>query len=167
MQDSGGALLCAIAGILAIVPALLLLLRRKASRRELLLATGTGLACAALHVAYVLLRIDAQSITSKPVTFEPLAPVGTFLLVSSGAFHYRRARAWRGRAVALGIATLPALGPASGVFAVLGILNNLLMRPRLGAAIWNYHLGLQALVVFVLAAGILGGAFHLLSRRAP
>jgi hypothetical protein len=165
-QDHSGALILAITGILALIPAAILLLRRKASLRALGVACATGLVFAALHATYALARIDVITMTSKRVVLDPLSPASTFLLVTAGTFFFLRARSWRGRALGVVIAALPALAPALFLMTLLGALDNLIMQPQLGTDLWNCRLGMQPLLVFLLGAPLLSGIFLVVRRGA-
>jgi hypothetical protein len=145
----------------------ILLLRKKASPWTLVPAALTGLAFAALQGLYALARLERLTITSKTVIFHPLGLVGTFLLVSCGAFLFFNARSWRGRLVGVVVAALAAL--AGAVFG-LGIITitNFLASQRVGVGLWNYALGLQPLIAFVLEVLLFGLAFAVLTRlRKP
>ena len=161
LQDNGGSVLMLGAGALAAVATVLLVVRRRASPRALLPAALVGLALAMLHGLYALVRLDQISTTSKGVDFSLLAPAATFLLATCGTFFYLHAQSWRGRAVALAIATLGALAPALLLLLFLGIADDLLMGQRLGAGLWNCRLGLQPLLAFLLATAVLIPLFYL------
>jgi hypothetical protein len=164
LQDNGGSVVMLMAGALAAVAAALMLLRHKASSRALLPAALTGLVLAVLHGLYALARLDRLSVTSKGVDFGLLSLAATFLLVTCGAFFYLHASSWRGRAVALGVATLSALAPAVLLLLLLGVADELLMGQRLGAGLWNCRLGLQPLIVFTLATVVLGPLFYVMRK---
>ena len=93
-----------------------------------------------------------------------LALLGTFLLVTCGAFVWLNARSWRGRVVALVVAAWGALAPTAFTLGVPAIANYLVLRRELGAALWNYTLGLQSLIASVFALALLALVFFALSR---
>ncbi len=161
LQDHGGALIMIVAGGLALLLVLFLVLRgsKRVGFRSLALAALLGLVAAVLHVLYALARLDAVTITAKNVAFGALSPASTFLLVTSGAFFYLRARSWWGRAVGLAVATLPALAPAVLLFPILAVADELLIGGRLGTGLWNTHMAWQPLISvpmlgLALAAGL-------------
>lgn len=164
IPQTGGDIVFLAAGGLALAAAAWLLLRKKAAARTLVPAAVVGLAFAALHGLYALVRLQRLTITSKFVAFSPLALAGTFLLVGCGAFFYFNARSWRGKGVALLVATVGAWAPAVFTLGLLGVINNAMYRPRLGAGLWNYALGLQSLVALVLECILLAAAFFVLNR---
>jgi LPXTG-motif cell wall-anchored protein len=166
LPQTGGDILALILAGLALTAVAWLLLRRKAPVRTLLPAALTGLGFAALHGLYALLRLERVTITSKMVVFSPLALVGTFLLVTCGAFVYLNTRSWWGRAGALLMAAWATLAPAAFTLAVPVVANYLVLRRELGAALWNYTLGLQSLIASAFALALLGLVFFALSRAA-
>jgi hypothetical protein len=48
---------------------------------------------------------------------------------------------------------------------MIGSLNLLAYRPRLGASLWNYALGLQPLIVLGVALVALGVVFSLVRKK--
>jgi LPXTG-motif cell wall-anchored protein len=164
LPQTGGDILALILAGLALAAVAWLLLRRKAPVRTLLPAALAGLGFAALHGLYALLRLERVTITSKLVVFSPLALVGTFLLVTCGAFIYLNARSWWGRAGALLVAAWAALAPAAFTLGVPLVANYLVLRREVGAALWSYTLGLQSLIASAFALALLGLVFFALSR---
>lgn len=164
LQDNGGSFIMLVAGALAAVVAALMLFRHKASPRVLLPAALTGLAFAVLHGLYALARLDRLSVTSKSVDFSLLAPAATFLLVTCGAFFFLHAGSWRGRAVALAVATLGALAPAVVLLLLFGVADDLLVGKRLGVGLWNCRPAFQPLIAFALATAVLGPLFCLVRK---
>lgn len=164
LQDHGGSIIMLVAGGLALVAVVLLLWRRGASLRALLPAASAGLTLAALHGLYALARLDRLSMTSKGVEFSLLSVGATFLLAACGAFLFLHAGSWRGRVVALAIATLGALAPAVLLLLFLGVADDLLMGQRLGVGLWNCRPGLQPLLAFVLGIAVTGPMFSLVRR---
>ena len=154
------------AGGLALVPVLWLVLRRRASGHTLLPAALTGLGFAALHGLYTLARLDRLTITSKSVQFTPLSLVATFLLAGCGAFLYVSAGSWRGRAVAVLIASLGALAPATTVLSAMAVGNTAMFKPKLGTSLYNYSLGLQPLIALAFELFLFGLGFLILWRTA-
>jgi hypothetical protein len=126
-------------------------------------ASLTGLVFAALQGLYALVRLDRLTITSKTVVFHPLGLVGTFLLVGCGAFLFLNARSWRGRVIGVVVAALAALAGAVFGLGIIGI-TNMLSSQRVGVGLWNYALGLQSLIAFVLEVFLFGLAFAVLAR---
>jgi len=158
LQDHGGALMMLVAGGLALLPVLFLLIRRRAALRSLALAALLGLGAAVLHTLYALVRLDAVTITSKAVAFGPLSPAGTFLLVTCAAILFVHARSRWGRAAALTLATLPALAPAALLLAFLAVADDILLGSRLGTGLYNCRLALQPLIALpVLGLPLAGG----------
>ncbi len=162
-QTGGDALALCPAG-LALTAAALLLWRRRDSVRFLVPAALAGVGFAALHGLYALVRLDAVTITSKTVEFSPLALVGAFLLTGGGAFLFLYTRRWWARGIALLIATFPAWAAALFSLVALTIVNVMLAGAGLGVSLYNYHLGLLALVAFVFEGVILGAVFWLLCK---
>lgn len=163
-QDNGGSLLMLMAGALALAVIVVLLLRHKASPRLLLPAGLIGLVLATMHGLYALARLGHVSVTSKGVDFGLLAPASTFLLGACGAFFFFQAASWRGRAIALALATLGTLAPATLLLLLLGIADDVIMGHRLGVGLWNCRPGLQSLIVLGLGVAILGPVFHLVRK---
>jgi hypothetical protein len=124
-----------------------------------------GLGFAALHSLYVLLRLEAVTITSKPVFFTPLSPVSTFLLAGAGAFLFLNAGSWRGRLLAVTVAALPAWAPALFLVLILGVLDNVFMQAQLGADLWNYRPGLQPFLTAIVLSLLFWGAAHVAARQ--
>ena len=158
------ALIAAAAALLSVV---WFLLRRRARPPTLIPAALIGLAFALLHGLYALVRLDKLTITSKSVELSPFAPLATFLLVGCGAFLFLNARSWRGRVVAVGIASFGALAPGLFSLAVISAMNNFFIKPELGVGLWNYALGLQPLLAAVLQAVLLAVVFWGLGRIMP
>jgi hypothetical protein len=154
------------AGGLALVPVLWLVLRKRASRHALLPAALTGFGFAASHGLYILARLDRLTITSKSVQFTPLSLVATFLLAACGAFLYVSARSWRGRAIAVLVASLGTLVSAVTVLSAMAIGNTAMFKPRLGTSLYNYSLGLQPLITLAFEWFLFGLAFLILRRTA-
>ncbi len=169
LQDGAGAFLFLIGGVLALLPAVWLLLRQRAPVRTLVPAALTGLGFAILHGLYALFRLERLTITSKVVEFSPLSLVGTFLLVGCGAFFFLNARSWRGRVVATAVAALGALAPAVLTLGILALTNTLYSASEVGLGLWNYALGLQALLASAFEAALFGIVFIALSKtmRSP
>ncbi len=168
LQDHGGAMMFLAAAGLLLLLALFWQARRGGDRaatlRRLGLAALPGLAAAALHAVYALARIDALTITSKNVGLSILFPASTFVVVTCGAFLFLHARSWRGRAFALAVGTLPALAPAVLLFAVMTVLDELVLGSRLGTGPWNNRMALQALITLPVLALPLAAGLALLLR---
>jgi hypothetical protein len=164
LQEGGGDLLLLIAGGLALVPVAVLLLSKKAPVRRLIPAILTGLGFAALHGLYTLVRLERLTITSKVVVFHPLSLANTFLLVAAGAFLYLSARSWRGRLVAILVASLGAVAPVVLGLGIMPLANAVIVKPRLGTGLWNYAPGWQGLVALIFEWVLLGLAFWAVSR---
>jgi hypothetical protein len=141
-----------------------LILRKRVSSRTLVPALLTGLGFVALHGLYALARLGQLTITSKIVGFRPLSLVGTFLLVSCGAFLFLNARSWGGRIVAVLASTLSAWLPAVMQLSLFFIANNLLPRSGFGVGLWNAALGTQPLIVFAFECILFGLVFWGLHR---
>jgi hypothetical protein len=164
VPQTGGDIVSLVAAAMALLPVAWLLLKKQIPARRLVPAVLTGFGFAALHGLYALARLDRLTITSKSVEFSFLSLISTFLLVACGAFLFLNARSWRGKAVAVIVASWSALAPAVFTLGVLAISNNLLFRPRLGAGLWNYSLGLQPLIALAFLVILLGLVFSGLSR---
>lgn len=164
LQEGSGDLLLLIAGGLALVPVAVLLLSKKAPARRLIPVALIGLAFAVLHGLYALVRLERLTITSKVVVFHPLSLVNTFLLVAAGAFLYLSARSWRGRLVAILVASLGAVAPVVLGLGFMPLANAVLVKPRLGTGLWNYAPGWQGLVVLVFEWALLGLVFWAVSK---
>lgn len=163
-QEGGGDILFTILGVLALVPVVVLLMRKKASPRTLVPAVLTGLAFAALHGLYALARLDRLTITSKTVVFHPLGLAGTFLLAGCGAFLFLSARSWRGRVVAVAVAALGPLVLALFYSGLLTVANNLVLRAELSTGLWNLAPSAQALIALAFEGMLFGLVFLMLSR---
>ncbi len=142
-----------------------LVLRRKATSRTLVLALLTGLVFAGIQGLYALARLERLTITSKIVGFQPLSLVSTFLLVSCGALLFLNARSWRGRVVALLVATSSALLPAAAHLGLFLIATALASGAGFGIGLWNASLATQPLIVFAFECMLLSLIFWALSRR--
>jgi LPXTG-motif cell wall-anchored protein len=165
VPQTGGDILSLVAAGIVLATVGWLLLRKRARVRSLIPAALAGLGFAAMHGLYARIRLDSLTITSKLVEFSPLALVGTFLLVGCGAFLFLNARSWRGKAVAIGVATFAALAPALFSLATLALMNNFFLRPELGVGLWNYALGLQPLIATLFLSLVLALVFMGLSYR--
>lgn len=164
IPQTGGDLLALIAAVIALVPVAWLLLRERAPARSLIPAALAGLGFACLHGLYALVRLEKLTITSKLVEFSPFALIATFLLVGCGAFLFLNARSWRGRVVAIGVASFGALAPALFLLAVIALMNNLFVRPALGVGLLNYAVGLQPLIATAFQCILLALSFWGLSQ---
>jgi hypothetical protein len=165
LPGNGGTIFGLVVGTLALGIVALRLIRRQSSPRALLPAALTGLAFGLLHGLYALARLEQVSVTSKGVEFSLLAPATTAVLVACGAFFFLQAASWRGRVVAVSLATVGALVPAAFLLLFFGVADEILMGHELGAGLWNCRLGLQPLIAAVLGAAVLGPVFHLLRKR--
>lgn len=164
LLEGGGDSLAVVLGVFALLPVIVLLVRKKAPISLLVPASAAGIGFAILHGLFALARLDRLTITSKTVVFHPLGLFGTFLLVASGAFLFLSARTWRGRTVAIVVASLGALAPAVFLLGSLSVTNALFLGPRVGASLWNLASGWQALIAFFLEFMLFGLAFALLRR---
>jgi uncharacterized membrane protein YqaE (UPF0057 family) len=161
--EHGSDLIMLVVGIL-LWPVAWLVLRKKGSSRTLVPALLTGLGFAIIQGLYALARLERLTITSKIVGFKPLSLVSTFLLVSCGVFLFLNVRSWRGRAVAVLVATLSALLPAIGNFSLFLVANSLVSRASLGTGLWNTSLATQPLIVFAFECVLFSLVFWTLSR---
>lgn len=164
VQEGGGDILLLVLGALALVPVAVLLLRKRTPPRTLLPAMLVGLGFAALYGLYALLRLERLTITSKTVVFHPLSLVGVFLLASCGAFLFLSARSWRGRLVAVLVASLGTWLPALLVLGAMLFINALVLSPELGAGLWNYAPSKLLFVAAVFECLLFGLAYTLLHR---
>jgi hypothetical protein len=161
--EHGSDLILLVVGIL-LWPVFLVILRKRVSARALVTALLTGLGFAVIHGLCALVRLERLTITSKIVEFKPLAVVSTFLIVSCGAFLFLNARSWRGRVVAVLVATLSALLPAVGHVGLFLLASQLMSNARVGVGLWNNSLGMQPLIVFAFECLLFGLVFWSLSR---
>ena len=143
-----------------------LLLRKLASPRALAPALLTGVGFVVMHGLYAWLRLERLTITSKIVGFKPLSLISTFLLVSCGAFLFLNAKSWRGRVVAVLVAALSALLPATLQLGLFFVANNFGPRAVLDVGLWNASLGIQPLIVLVFECILFGLVFLGLSSMA-
>lgn len=164
-HEHGSDIMMLVVGIL-LLPVVWLALRKKASSRTLVPALLVGLGFAMIHGLYAWARLERLTITSKIVGFKPLSLVSTFLLVGCGAFLFLNARSWRGRVVAVLVATLSALLPAVLQLGLFFVANNLGPGMRFGTGLWNASLGTQPLLVLVFECLLFGLAFWALSKMA-
>jgi hypothetical protein len=167
--QTGGTIAALVAGWLALLAAAWAGWKTRPPTRHLLLALLTGLGFAVLHGLYALLRLDRVTVTSKPVALAPLALLGTFLLGGCGAALFLGARSWRGRAVAVGVASFGAWAPAVFSLGMIAVSNLAFFRPELGTSLYNYALGLLPLIAFGMEAFLFSSVFSLLdkTRRKP
>jgi hypothetical protein len=165
LQEGGGDVVVLILGIVALLSVVVLLWRKKASPRALLPAALTGLGVAMLYGLYALVRLDHVTIISKTVVFHPLGLVGTFLLAGCGAFLFLSACSWRGRVVAIVVASLGALLPAALLLSIMVLLNAFFLGPRVGAGLWNYASGQQLLITAIFECLLFGLIFALLRKK--
>jgi hypothetical protein len=164
-QGGGGAIIFLGAAAVAMAAVAWLLVRKRASPRTLVPAALTGLAFAALHGLYALARLEKLTTTSKTVQFEPLGLLATFLLVSCGAFLFLNSRSWRGRAIAIAVASFGALAPAILTLGIVALGNVAVATAGLGVGLWNYSLGLQPLIVLALECILFVLVFAVLRRK--
>jgi hypothetical protein len=162
-HEHGSDIIMLVVGIL-LLPVVWLILRKKASSRTLGPALLTGLGFAVIHGLYAWARLERLTITSKTVGFNPLSPVSTFLLVSCGAFLFLNAKSWRGRVVAVLVATLSALLPAVLQLGLFFVANNLAPRAKFDTGLWNASLGTQPLIVLVFECILFGLVFWALAQ---
>lgn len=167
IQQSSGDIISLAAAAIVLVVIGWLLWRKRMEIRPLALAVITGLGFATLHGLYALARLDRVTITSKQVAFRPLSPVATFLLVGCGLFLFLNARSWRGRLIAVWVASFHALAPGVLGTAIIAVLNTFFFKPQLGTGLYNYALGLQPLVVLLLESILFGLVFSMLRRQKP
>jgi hypothetical protein len=161
--EHGSDLIMLAVGIL-LWPIVWVILRRKAASRTLLPALLAGLGFAVIQGLYALARLERLTITSKVVGFKPLSLASTLLLVSCGVFLFLNARSWRGRAVAVLVATLSALLPAMGASSLFWVANRLVSSGSLGTGIWNASLATQPLIVFAFECVLFSPVFWILGR---
>jgi hypothetical protein len=148
------------------LPIVWLVLRKRGAARALVPALLAGLGFAAIHGLYALARLERLTITSKIVGFRPLSLASTFLLVGCGALLFLSARSWRGRVVAVLVATLSALVPAVLQLGLFFVANNLGPKVKLSVGLWNASLGTQPLIVFVFECILFGLVFWALGRMS-
>jgi hypothetical protein len=164
LLEGGGDNLAVLLGTIALVPVIVLLLRKRAPTRLLLPAITLGIGFALVHGLYALARLDRLTITSKTVVFHPMGLVGTGLLVTSGAFLYLCARSWRGKVIGILVSSLGALAPAAFLLGSLSVTNMLLLEPRVGSALWNLAPGWQAFIALVIEFVLFALVFALLRK---
>lgn len=163
-HEHGSDVMMLVIGMLTLLPVAWLLLRKGASPRTLIPAVLTGLGFSLIHGLYALARLERLTITSKIVGFNPLSLASTFLLVGCGAFLFLNARSWRGRVVAVLIATLSALLPAILQLGLFTIANNLAPRARFDVGLWNASLGTQPSIVLAFECILFGLVFWAVSK---
>lgn len=145
LQPNGGAFFALGAGIIAWLIIGWRVRRRSASRGVWLRALFIGLGMAMAHGAYVYLRLEQVTLNEKPMVFDPLSLIGTFVLFGGAAFWYLHARSWQGRVFALVWAVAPLLIAALFVCVTMfGI--NFLATQQIGAGYYNYTLALIPLL---------------------
>jgi hypothetical protein len=162
-HEHGSDIIMLVVGII-LLPIVWIVLRKKGSSRTLVPALLTGLGFAAIHGLYAWARLERLTITSKIVGFHPLSLVSTFLLAGCGAVLFLNAKSWRGRVVAVLVATLNALFPAVLQLSLYAVANGLAPRVKLGIALWNASLGTQPLIVFVFECILFGLVFGALAQ---
>ncbi len=127
---------------------------RSCTLRTALAGAAAGGFLALLHAIWVGSRVPDAVVTSKPLAFSFLPIVATFLLAGCGAIRFLRAPGRRGRLAAVTISSLPGLLPGILHLGVTAAANELLFRPRVGAAVYNYHCALLALTAAVFLAAL-------------
>ena len=153
-QGAGGDVVSLVPAGIVLLVVLLVARRRRGAVRGVVRCVLVGAVFAALHGLYALVRVEHVTVTSKHVAFSPLTPVGTFVLVACGAFLFLNARSRRAKATGWLVATFSAWSPMVFVLVVLG-LANVLLRWKLGAALYNHSLALMAMITFVLECVLL------------
>ncbi|WP_321473135.1 hypothetical protein [uncultured Paludibaculum sp.] len=146
-------------------------LRRGATKRAVVLGAAAGVLLAALHVMWVLARVDHITVISKTTGFNPLAIADTFVLTSSAGALYMAASSRTDRAFALILATFPAWFPAVFHFAFTLGANLKVFRPQLGASLYTHNMAMLAasssLIVFLVVVSVFSGLRHLLAGHTP
>lgn len=136
------------------------LLPRRRCRRHWKAAALTALLAAALHALWAFGRLEAVTVTSKPVLLSALAIPGTALTVFAGVLLFLSARGIRGRTSGLILAdSVYLISPA-----VLGIgiaLANRAVASRLHAPLWNHSLTWLSLIAALIITALTLLAFPL------
>ncbi len=123
--------------------------------KGLWVAVCTGLIAA----LYQVLRLPETTISTKIMAVDPAWLAGVFLLAWCGCVLFLLETGWAGKILGMGLSILPALLPAiMSLGIVLG--TNILIACRIGAPIYNYHMGLLSLI----AAGTWLFILHLVYR---
>ena len=166
-QQSGGDLLALGFSMLPLAWVAWKGIRKRLSWQDLCLALALGTGIASLQGLYILARLDQVTITTKAVVFSPLSLLATFILTMCGALIYFQARSWRGRVIALLVATFATWTAALVALLMIIGINRFGFIPQIGAALYNYSLGLLPLGAFLVAVVPTGLAFGYASRWAP
>ncbi len=131
--------------VLAVLPALILVWRRRAAARIWKPALFGGVGILLGHAAYVLVRASMVTVISKPMVIEPLAWVETGLMAAAGIAIVLTLRSRLGWVWGLAVICLFPLGGA--IFGLAGpAYFNFYTQQKIGSDIWNYSLGLLSLI---------------------
>ncbi|MDH4207824.1 MAG: C25 family cysteine peptidase [Anaerolineae bacterium] len=145
LLQTGGDVIALFTGAVAWLALLRLLRRTRRVRVYLLASVLTAALVACLQGAYALVRLGEVTVTSKMVAFSPLAVLGMFLVTAAAALVFLASRHWAPRIAALVMATAPTWASMAFSLALVGLVNNLTFRPKLGAGIYNYSLAVLPL----------------------
>jgi hypothetical protein len=158
------------AGLMALLAALWIILRRKLRGRWVLAAVLVGIAAAGLHAGYALLRHSAVTVNAKPDLYNPIAPLATLLLAGSAYIFCISARSRRGRLLGWVTALFPALAPFILTLGMVLVINTVALI-QLGAPIYNFQILWGPLlaggVVTVIALALLAITRPWLEKKEP
>jgi hypothetical protein len=144
--------------------ALAIVFRTGLTQSTVLAGAMTGSLLALGHLGWMLARLENAAVTSKALHLNPLTVVATLLLTGCAAALFVRSHGWRGRIVALSLASFPAWFPGLLHLGMTASANWFIFRPRIGAEVYNYHCALLALLAAVMLALFFALIFTLISR---
>jgi hypothetical protein len=156
IQQTGGDFVALGCAVVPLIWAAWQMLKRRLGWDKIRLALAVGTSALFLQGAYVLLRLDRVTITSKPVVFRPLGLVAAFVSSTCGALIYLRSRSRIGRAFALLAITAASWVPMVFSLGLLATFNVFGFAPEMGTGLWNYALGLLPAGSFVLGLVLFG-----------
>ena len=158
-QQTSGDLLALAFAIVPILWVSRQLVKKRLSYSKIRLAIAIGIGASLLQGAYVLVRLDQITITSKTVVFSPLSILSVFLLSTCGAIIFFHARSWLGRVLGLLVATSISWSVLTFGLLMIAAINLLGFIPEYGTALYNYSLGLLPVSAFLFTFILYGLVF--------
>jgi hypothetical protein len=154
LQQSGGDMLALLSALVPLAWMVWNVLKKRFVWRWLPPALALGVAAAALHGVYALLRVDQVTINSKAVVISPLGILGTFVLGAFAALMYFHARRPRARVIALLLATFNTWVPMTFSILLVTAFNYLAFKPQMGTILYNNAVGLLSGPAFALTLAL-------------
>lgn len=166
-QDSQGDLLDLIFSLIPGAWLVVMLIKRKISRRALLAGAVVGLAFTALYGLFAAVRMNQITITTKPVVFSLLSLPGIFLTTSLGTIIFFSARRRIARVVGLAVATFSAWSMALFIFGTYTAINIMFNQRYDFPILYNYHSSTMSLITLVVELVVLIGLLFAIRRWMP